>query len=216
MEAKQQYNKIAIFGETGEPILSSSHMNILDGRITLHGKGFPLIAHKTIVNATGYQKDGIVNFMGKITLSTEAQLNMEIVDFKAKHNRRAYLKVRTDLRTTVLYVYSLGRQKRIFPLKEAIELRDISLGGIGFYSNRKYFKKQQIVVDFNELKKDFQATAIVLRRTDEEKKRGFKYKYGCMFIGLKTEEQRVLLEYVFKKEIENHKRKLEENFGEDL
>lgn len=215
MDAKQ-YKKIAIFGETGEPILSSSNMTVFDERITLHGKDFPLVSHRTIVNATGYQNDGIVNFLGKVTLSTNAQLNMEIVDFKAKHNRRAYLKVRTDLQTKVLHVYSLGRRKRQFPVREAIELRDISLGGIGFYSNRKYFKKQRIVVDFNELKKDFQATAIILRRSDEDKKYGFKYKYGCMFTDLKTEEQRVLLEYVFKKEIENHKKKLEENFGEDL
>ena len=96
-------------------------------------------------------------------------------------------------------------------INESIETRDLSLGGICFYSNRTFFTDQRLLIDFHlhHLKSNFIAEAIVLRRVHEKQKNGFRYKYGCRFINLDNEHQRILCEYVFRVQIENHRRIME-------
>ena len=91
-----------------------------------------------------------------------------------------------------------------YNVKSKIRLRDISLCGIGFYSNTVFFVKQKIVINLNCIKDDLLVTAQVLRREKEKVPINYKYKYGCKFLGLNNEQQRLICEYVFRLELENY------------
>lgn len=210
----QNFKKIDVFYEEQGIQISSVAVSSMDNRITLMGDQFQLIAHQTLVDVIGYLEDGIVLMTGKVTLSTASQLNLDVESIDEKQERRKYLKVKTNFKTRLIKAHALGKRNKSILVNENVEIRDLSLGGACIYSNKTFFKKQRLYLDFSHLKPGFIAEAIVLRREKESYKIGFRYRYGCQFQNLGNEEQRILCEYVFKIQIQNHKR-LKENLEDE-
>lgn len=206
MAMKEVYKKIDIFNEEYGVFISSSNINSTSSRITLFGDDLDIIAHHTVVEIIGYSEDGIIRMNGRVTLSTSAQLNMDIIESEGKKERRNFLKVKTKFKIIILRAYSLGKSNKSLMINDSIVTRDLSLGGICFYSNKTFFTNQRLLIDFHHLRSNFIAEALVLRKVHEKHKDGFRYKYGCKFINLDNEQQRVLCEYVFRVQIENHRR----------
>ncbi|MDF2653962.1 MAG: hypothetical protein K0R19_436 [Bacillota bacterium] len=205
MADNRSYIKISVFYSEGQKTISSNNISALDDRIILRGEDFDLVPHKSIVDVAGYLKDGVVFMSGRITLSTTSQVNLDIIKTDNKQERRTYLKVKADLKTKLLRAYSKGKRKRSYRIDEVIQTRDISLGGIAFFSNRTLLKKQMITIDFNSIKPGFIAKAEILRK-ERGPFAGFRFKYGCRFLDVGGEEERVLCEFVFKKQLENHRK----------
>lgn len=208
--ADNSYIKMNVFYAEEEVTITSSSINTMGDRIILMGDDFGLIPHQSVVEVVGYLQDGIVFMNAKVTLSTSSQLNFEILKADGKQERRSYLKVKVYMHTKLLRAYSLGRNKKGYAINEAIQTRDLSLGGIAFYSNRTLFRRQKVEIDFNILKPGFIAHAEVLRKERGPYRGGFRFKYGCRFLDISGEEERVLCEFVFRTQIENHRKLMHE------
>jgi hypothetical protein len=204
--AGNTFIKMNVFYAEEEVTISSSNISAMGERIILMGEEFGLIPHQSIVEVVGYLQDGIVFMNAKVTLSTSSQLNFDIMKTNNKQERRSYLKVKVYMNSKLLRGFSLGRSGKVYAINEPIQTRDISLGGVAFYSNRTLFKRQKIELDFNMLKPGFIARAEVLRKERGPFRGGYRYKYGCRFLNISGEEERVLCEFVFRTQIENHRK----------
>ena len=204
--ADNSFKKISILNEGDKVTVTSTNISAVSGRIILMGEDFNLIPHHTIVEVVGYLEDGIVFMKGQVTLSTRSQLNVEILKSDGKQERRSYLKVRVFMNAKLVRAFSLGRRRKPYVFNDQIQTRDLSLGGVAFYSNRTLFRKQRIEIDLNMLKPGFIAKAEVLRREKGTFRGGFRYKYGCRFLDMSGEEERVLCEFVFRTQIETHRK----------
>lgn len=206
MADKNDFIKMNIFYPEDQTTISSTGINFLGERVILLGEDFDLVPHQSVIEVVGYLQDGVVLMTGQVTLSTSSQLNFNVIKTDDKQERRSYLKVKVQLRTQLLKAFSLGRSSKSYAINETIQTRDLSLGGVAFYSNNRFFKKQKINIDFNSLKPGFIAKAEVLRKEKGPYKNGYRYKYGCHFMNIGAEEERVLCEFVFRTQIENHRR----------
>ncbi len=195
-----------VFYAEEEVTVSSMNISVTGSKVMLMGEDFGLIPHQSIVEVVGYLQDGIVYMNAKVTLSTTSQLNFEIVKTDDKQERRNFLKVRVYMNSRLLRAFALGRSGKGYLINEPIMTRDISLGGIAFYSNSVLFKKQKVELDLNILKPGFIPQAEVLRKERGPFRGGYRFKYGCRFQNISGEEERVLCEFVFRTQIENHKK----------
>ncbi len=204
--AQNSFIKMNVYYAEEEVTVSSSNINAMGDRIILMGEDFGLIPHQSVVEVVGYLQDGIVFMNAKVTLSTSSQLNFDIIKTDGKQERRSYLKVKVYMHSKILRAFSLGKSAKPYAINESIQTRDISLGGVAFYSNRVLFKRQKIELDFNMLRPGFIAQAEVLRKERGPFRGGYRFKYGCRFLNISGEEERVLCEFVFRTQIENHRK----------
>ena len=147
MTDTNNYIKMSMYYPEDQTTVSSGRINMLGERVTLLGQDFELIPHKSVVDVVGYLQDGVVLMSGKVTLSTSNQVNFNIIKTDNKQERRSYLKVKVQMRTKLLKAFSLGRTEKSFSVNETIQTRDLSLGGVAFYSSSVLFKKQKISID---------------------------------------------------------------------
>ncbi|MEI8216992.1 MAG: PilZ domain-containing protein [Eubacteriales bacterium] len=206
MNEKENYIKVDIYSINQEIILSARNCTVDGNRIMLTGIDLPRLEHKTIIKAIGYLKDGIVVMEGIVTISTDLQINLEILDDMQKQERRQNIKVRTEFKSKIIKAYRNVESKRGLIINDEIQARDISVGGICFYSNRRFFKNQAIFFEFNQSKPPFVVEAQILRKETGHNKREYKYRYGCKLVNLSKVQQQSICEYVFKVEIENYRK----------
>ena len=208
------YKKISIFDEHGSVVAAAGNVDINENRIILLGEDFCLLPHNTVVYAVGYGEDGIVSMEGRITLSTASQMNLDVLNYSDKEERRNYLKVPINAEGRILKMYSLGKRGLPIHIDKTITLRDISVGGIGFYSNQTLFKQQRLLLRLDAVKQNFTCEAVVLRR-EKTDFGNCRYKYGCEFLQPDHEQQRALCSLVFKVQIETHKKEIALQYDEE-
>ena len=212
---KETYKKIDIFSEERGIIISSQNITTEGNRITLFGEDFELLPHKSTMEVIGYFEDGVVLMHGLVTLSTSSQLNLTILSTDVKRERRNYLKVKTKQKVNIRRIFALGKSRKSMSVNDTVITRDISLGGICFFSNRTYFVGQRLIFDFNFLKTHFVAEATILRKERQKFRTDYRFKYACKFVELNGEYQRVLCEYVYKVQLEEHRKRkaLQEDYN---
>ncbi len=206
MAEKTNYVKISVLYDEKKIAISSVDFTVLDDRMILRGENFDLIPHQSIVDVVGYSEKGVLVMCGKVTLSTRMQVNIDIIKSDDLQDRRKYLKVKTSKKGRVVQAFSMGKSKKPYDIDERIETRDISLGGVCFYSNKTFLKKQKISLEFDFLRLGRNLEAEVLRRVKGEFRGSYRYKYGCRFLKINYKEEQVICEYVFRVQLENHKR----------
>lgn len=192
MERNPVYIKFDIYDEKNYVIISSRKVSTFDNKILVHGENFVTLAHMTKVKAIGYQEDGIVVVEGRVTLSTESQINIEILEIHDKRDRRDHFKVKIRM-DALLMLPELNDVR--------IRVRDLSLGGICFYSDEKLSINQRISIVLNEIKRGLVVDALVLRK--EDNKTG--YRYACRFVSLNNLQDREICEYLFRIQAERRK-----------
>ena len=200
------FKKIEILGTSGQPIVSASEIVIDAGRMILKGNNFKLIPHQMEVDGVAYMADGIVPFKALVTLSTNQQVNLEVLGASSKEDRRASLKVPTDAVEMVLEVRSTGNSNSHYMnVEDEIQLLNLSMNGVGFMSNRPYFKHQKLTIQMCYIRQDFLIVAEVLRKTrlKQSYDQKYKYSYGCKFHCNDELKNRMLVEHVFKLEMLN-------------
>lgn len=206
MHEKENYIKVDLYSIDQEVLFSANNCKAEGNRIILTGRDFPKLDHKTIIRAVGYLRDGFVIMEGLVTISTDLQINLEILDHSEKEERRKDIKVKTEFNSKIVKAYRNRTCKYGLMIDAEMQTRDVSMSGICFYSNRRFFIKQALFFEFNQSKKPFVVEALVLRREIKHSKKDYKYRYGCELINLSTSHQQSICEYVFKVEIENHKK----------
>lgn len=210
MNERENYIKVDLFTIDQEIILSAKNCKIDGNKIMLTGKDLPKLDHQTIIRVVGYLSDGIVVMEGLVTISTDLQINLEILDHQQKQERRQNIKVKTEFKSRITKAYRNIKCKRGLIVNEEIQARDISMGGICFYSNKRFLKDQAIFFEFNQSKKPFVIEAVVLRKETGHAKREYKYRYGCKMVNLTKSQQESICEFVFKVEIENYRKAFRE------
>ena len=206
--ADNSFIKMSVFFAEDQITVSSGMIRSQGDKFIMMGEDFDLIPHQSAVDVVGYRQDGIVFMSGRVTLSTKSQINFDIVRLADKQERRMYLKVKVHLKTRLLRAFSMGRSRRSYAINEMIQVRDLSIGGIGFYSSSVFLKKQKVTINFNELKPGFTAVAEILRRETGPFRGGYRFKYGCRLLNISGEEERVLCEYVFRTQLKNRQQLL--------
>ncbi|MDD3349963.1 MAG: PilZ domain-containing protein [Eubacteriales bacterium] len=199
------FNKVDIYDNEEKIILSSNQVSIYDNRISLFGDFPVLLSHGTRVNATGFLDDGFTSFTGKVSLSVESQINLTDIELGEKMDRRNFLKVKVPFDGILLMGYEIVNGKKTLLTDESIKIRDISIGGVGFYFNKSLIKKQKILMQLDSVKPDFVVEAIVLRK-EKIRHEQYKFRYGCRFLSLDNIQQSVLCKYVFKTQLETRKK----------
>jgi hypothetical protein len=196
---------------------SAENVTTEPDRLILRGAGFMNIPHRTPVDIIVYYEDGIQFFFGEVTLSLPKQINVEILSVVSdKKERRRSLKVRTSFDATAFRMYSLTG-KRFMRIDVPIRVRDLSMGGIGFFCNHPFFRKQKLFLDMSHLQNGFKVEFQILRKEKVEahmvdgielSKIGFKFRYGGCILRITAEQERRITEYVFKVQLaERQKRK---------
>lgn len=201
--SEKSYIKIDVIYEKNITV-SSDQPSAIGDRIILRGEDYVLIPHKSKVDIVGYLEDGIVLMKGEVTVSTKSQLNVNVTKTDEKQERRSFLKVRLKMEPLLLKAYSLGKRHIAYTVNQRIQTRDLSIGGIAFYSNSVLFESQKIEIDLSILKPGFIAKAEVLRKERGFYRGGFRYKYGCCFLNISGEKERVLCEFVLKTQLGNY------------
>ncbi|MDR1573568.1 MAG: hypothetical protein LBS24_04610 [Clostridiales Family XIII bacterium] len=196
---------------------SAENVTIEPNRLIMRGGGFMDIPHQTPVEIIVYYEDGIQFFFGEVTLSLPKQINVDILSVVSdKKERRRSLKVRTSFDATAIRMFSMTGN-RYMRVDVPIRVRDLSVGGIGFFCNHPFFRRQKLILDMNYLKNGFKAEFQILRKEKIEahmvdgvelSRIGFKFRYGGRILQLTTEQERLITEYVFKVQLaEFQKRK---------
>ncbi len=205
--SRGSFKKIDLLGTKGQTLVSASEIVIDKGRVILKGKGFKLLPHQVEIDGVAYMTDGIVPFKAVVTLSTEKQINLEVTSAASKTDRRDMLKVPTNAKESVIEVRGTGKNgKHYLLLEDEIQLQNLSMGGIGFLSNRPYFKNQKITVQLAMIRQDFVIEAQILRRKRQKfslSGRAYRYCYGAKFLCNNEAKNRMLCEHVFKLEMLN-------------
>lgn len=201
--SEKSYIKIDVICEKNITV-SSSQPSVTGSKLILKGESYPLIPHKAVVDVVGYLEDGIVLMKGEVTVSTDSRLNVNVLKIEGRQERRSFLKVRTKMELRLRKAYSLGKRHITYTVNRRIVTRDLSVGGIAFYSDSVLFESQKIEIDLSILKPDFIVEASVLRKERGFYQGEFRYKYGCCFLNISGEKERVLCEFVLKTQLENY------------
>ena len=201
---KTVLKKIDILDVNDKTLISSEKLRAVENRIFVFGDDFIVFDHGTKLKAIVYLEDGLIMATGIVTLSTEYQINIDIINYGNKNDRRKYLKVRTDFQTNLFKTYKHANERTGRLINEKIRIRDLSVGGICFYSNQLIFRKQHIMIDLYPVKRNIIVKATIIRR-EQIRDGSYKYRYGCRFVNLNSEQERAICEYVFRVQIENHK-----------
>ena len=176
-----KYIKVELCSVDKEILFSTKDYDIDGDRMILNGRGLPRVEHQAVIRAIGYMDDGIIMMKGKVTISTDMQIKMEILACEEKQERRESVKVRTEFRSRILKVYRNTKSKKGLLVNDEMQARDISLGGICFYCNKVFLKGQANYFEFNQSREPFVLEAVIVRKESEKIKKGSKYKYGCRF-----------------------------------
>jgi c-di-GMP-binding flagellar brake protein YcgR len=198
--------------------VSAENVTIEPDRLIMRGAGFINIPHQTPVDIIIYYEDGIQFFFGEIKLSLPTQINVEILSVVSdKKERRRSLKVRTSFDASAILMFSM-KERRHIRVNVPIRVRDLSMGGIGFFCNHPFFRRQKLILDMSYLKQDFKLEFQILRKEKIEahmvdgveiSKVGFKFRYGGCILDISAEQERLITEYVFKVQLSEHQRRKE-------
>lgn len=212
MFADFEYKKIEVRHPESDITIVSNDYNIIGNRVILHGHDFSLVDRNSVVKLIGYRDDGIVQMEGVATLSIKKQINVDVEKFGQISDRRDYLKVRTNIEAAIIKAYMANRKGKVFHVDDKIRLRDISIGGICFFSDKVYFIGHRLYIDLNNIAADLIVEAVVLRKRREETG-NYKYRYACRFVDLDMAKEREICEYAFKRELINHEKELEKDMN---
>jgi hypothetical protein len=195
---------------------SAENVTIEPSRMIMRGAGFMNIPHRTPVDIIVYYEDGIQFFFGEVTLALSTQINIDIISVVSdKKERRRSLKVRTSFDAEVLRMFSMSG-RRYMRMAVPIRIRDLSMGGIGFFCNHPFFRKQKLILDMSYLKSGFKVEFQILRKEKIEAHMvdgvevatiGFKFRYGGIMSQITAEQERLITEYVFKVQLLEHQRR---------
>jgi hypothetical protein len=195
---------------------SADNVTIEPNRLIMRGEGFMDIPHRTSVDIIVYYEDGIQFFFGEVTLSLTTQINVDIISVVSdKKERRRSLKVRTSFDAVAIRMFSMSGH-RCMRMAIPIRVRDLSMGGIGFFCNHPFFRKQKLILDMSYLKSGFRVEFQILRKEKIEahmvdgvdvSKIGFKFRYGGIISQITAEQERLITEYVFKVQLSEHQRR---------
>jgi hypothetical protein len=195
---------------------SAENVTIESNRMIMRGVGFMNIPHRTRVDIIVYYEDGIQFLFGEVTLALSTQINIEIISVVSdKKERRRSLKVRTSFDAAVIRMFSMSGH-RYMRTAVPIRVRDLSMGGVGFFCNHPFFRKQKLILDMGYLKSGFNVEFQILRKERIEAHMidgvevsmiGFKFRYGGTISRITAEQERLITEYVFKVQLLEHQRR---------
>jgi hypothetical protein len=195
---------------------SAENVTIEPNRMILRGAGFMNIPHRTSMDIIVYYEDGIQFLFGEVTLALSTQINLEILSVVSdKKERRRSLKVRTSFDATVMRMFSMSG-RRYMRTAVPIRVRDLSMGGVGFFCNHPFFRKQKLILDMSYLKSGFKVEFQILRKEKVEAHMvdgvevstiSFRFRYGGTISQITAEQERLITEYVFKVQLLEHQRR---------
>jgi hypothetical protein len=195
---------------------SAENVTIEPDRLIMRGVDFMDIPHRTPVDIIVYYEDGIQFFFGEVTLSLPTQINIEIVSVVSdKTERRRSLKVRTSFDANAIRMFSMTGRRRM-RIDVPIRVRDLSVGGVGFFCNHPFFRRQKLIFDMDYLKNGLKVEFLILRKEKIEahmvdgveiSKIGFKFRYGGRILQITAEQERLITEYVFKVQLSEHQKR---------
>ncbi|MGD9568605.1 MAG: PilZ domain-containing protein [Sedimentibacter sp.] len=182
------------------------------GMLKVKGHNLPIINSKTKIYVEIYDGfHGIRPFSCEVSLASENQLNVRIINTESIMERRKSLKVQTDLS---LYIESLHRldediTKNVPSMK--INILNLSIGGMLISSNYDLLINDIITFDFQYL--DYQVIRIkakvirIDKILDSNTKEISALNYGCVFEKMAHYNEAVITKYLYNRQLQLYKSK---------
>lgn len=218
MLAKEKIIKVDILTPNGVRILTatnkqfsiSTSSNPASGKIQtmmiFKGRELPEIEMGVDISIIVYMRSGErVNYPCKVSLSTDLQLNLLILTYRAEivRERRRFYKVEADL---PCFIKSIKRAetKTSLAIPVAGQIKDLNLGGVFIcVSAIKLIPSDCITITLEVLGKTIELDAEIIRM--QYNAAGDISGYGCKFLNVPPIIEEYIAKFVFQVQLEQRK-----------
>lgn len=179
----------------------SSRFNFVNAN---KNEALPLLAYNTAVKIISFSgKDGFVLLHGNVYISTDRLLSLVDVHSAQGYERRKYFRLNT---ATTAYAILQNSDEDEQPF--AVDLYDISLGGVRLGSRRVLGKNDLLLITFTLMDRKLEFCCRVCREIPDKKLSPQMHQYGCEFVNFTNRQLDQLCNILFKiQRLEIRKRK---------
>lgn len=187
-------------------------LSIRNNTILVKGKNLPILSSGLNIVLNIYDElAGISPYLCIVSVASKSQLTAQIIRKDTIIERRTALKVRTDLS---FYLSKIHRNdeditEELPSIK--INILNLSIGGMLISSNVEFLLNDIIMFYFKYFKgKPIFLEAKVIRIDkieDEDDENKITYNYGCCFISLSSNDEAVLCQYLFDRQLQLYRNK---------
>ena len=190
-----------------------SLLSINKSTIIIKGNYLPILSSGTSIFVQIYDEfAGISPYLCKVSVATKNQLTAQIFRKDPIIERRTALKVRTDLSFYVNKIYRNDEDitEEVPVIK--INILNLSIGGMLISSNFKFLTGDVITFYFKYINyKPIHLEAKIVRIDEIEDPDGIEnrisHNYGCCFTGITSNEEAVILKYLFERQLQVYRNK---------
>lgn len=181
--------------------------------VMIKGRDFPELEIDSAVYVITFMKNGDrIRYVGKIKMSLENQLNVQIRDDfgTLMEERRRYFKVQSDIKC-VISGFSRGDDVYEFEAPVITVIKNLSIGGIFVLSvDQEFIKDDVILVNFKVDSDFISVMAKILRLQYNEQ--GKLEGYGCQFINTDQRHEGIFAQFVNKIQLQQRQAQMEKDY----
>ncbi len=199
-----------ILTATGKQFSTPSHINSVTGRpeniLMIKGRTLPEVEADSLVYIISYMRTGErIRYSGKITLSTELQLNilLDMGSAMKMEERRRYFKVEADISCIITQVTDAFGKTNDVPSKARI--RNLNIGGVFLCVSDVELHKGDVIELSVDLENETRIIAAEVLRV-QLNAAGDIMGYGCRFSNITPKIEAVLAKYVYRTQLEDMKK----------
>jgi len=189
-----------------------SLLSIRNNSIIVKGNNLPILSSGLNIFVNIYdERVGISPYLCKVSVASRSQLTAQIIRKDPIIERRTALKVRTDLS---FYLSKIHRNdeditEELPSIK--INILNLSIGGMLISSNVEFLLNDVIMFYFKYIKsKPILLEGKVIRideLKDKDDENRITYNYGCRFLSLSSNDEAVLCQYLFDRQLQLYRNK---------
>lgn len=186
-------------------------LSLKNNTIIVKGNNLPVLNSDHVIMVNIYdERIGISPYMCRVSVASKNQLTAQIIRRDSIIERRTTLKVRTDLSfyTNKLYRNSEDITDEIQIIK--INILNLSIGGMLISSNFKFLVGDVFTFYFKYINyKPIHIEAKIIRidEAEIEDENRVIPNYGCIFMGISSYEESILLKYLFERQLQLYRNK---------
>jgi len=203
---------VKLFNLANVEIGKGNLLSIRNNALIIKGNNLPILSSGLNIYVNIYdERVGISPYLCKVSVASKSQLTAQIIKKDPIIERRTALKVRTDLS---FYLSKIQRNDEDITEKLPnikINILNLSIGGMLISSNVEFLINDVIMFYFKYINsKPIFLEAKVIRIDELENidvENRITYNYGCRFLSLSSNNETVLCQYLFDRQLQLYRNK---------